>query len=136
MAEAEIVADHDRPRAEALHQNPLHEITRLQIGQAAIETQQQHPVDSRPLQQAQFAAKPGNARRRRLRRKELARRRLEHHHRRWQAKLPRQGQQAPDQGLMTQVQAVEIADRYDAAAVAGRQVVQAADQLHCRRGGV
>src|SRR5581483_9533411 len=48
--------------------------------------------------------------------------------------LPRQLAQPADQRLVAAMQSVEIADRNHAAAMAGRQVVQAADQLHGRGG--
>jgi biopolymer transport protein ExbD len=61
---------------------------------------------------------------------ELARRRLEHLHRRRHARALRLFAQPSDQRLVPAMEAVEVADRKHAAAVALAQVVQPPDQLH------
>jgi hypothetical protein len=110
LAEAEVIADDEVARAETLHQNPFDEFFRRQAGQFAAEVQHVHLVDTAGFEQGQLFAQAGQARRRLIGREEFARVRFEGHYRAGQAMLASRGREAFEQGAMSAMQAVEVAD--------------------------
>lgn len=126
--EAEIVADVQVLNAKLVNQGVADKLVRLDPGKRPIEANQQHPVDAATGDRLDLFTQTGQSGRCLVRAKELHRLGLEGDDRRWQPGIARTGNQRREDGLMTEVDTIEIADCGHAAAVCSAQVMQSPNQ--------
>src|SRR3989338_10610270 len=122
-AEAKVITHFQMLHTQTFNQHTMHELSRAQLTQAAVETQAQHSINTFGSQQSQLVAQPRQARRCYIRCKKLARLRLKNQHATGHAKLGGTLTQTRQNGLMTTMVAVEIPDGGDTAPMLGPQVV-------------
>ena len=126
-AETEIVADQHITRIQAANQDALHEFFRRQRGEGFAEAADMHMRDAERAQDFQLLAQRGQPRRRRIGREDFTRMRLEGQHGGQCANRGRARGQPRQHGLVTKMNAVEIADGHGVgAAGAAAAVFQAA----------
>ena len=109
-AEAEIVADHEVFDAQAVDQYAGDEVFRGEPGQAGVEVADTGQRDAFLGNQFELLAQGRESRRRRVPGEKLARVRLESEYGGLQAAVRGMCDQAAEQGAMTEVHTVEIAD--------------------------
>ena len=110
-AETKILTHHQPAHTQALQQQLLNELLRRECGKGARKALHMHALDAGFGQQLQFFAQCRQARRCRLGREQLARMRLEGQQRRTEAACLRLGPDTRQDGLMTDMHAIEIAHR-------------------------
>src|SRR5471032_1548967 len=138
-AVAEVVADHQPFDVQAFDQHFFGEFLRRQRGERRREVLDDDAVDAVVGQRLQLVAQVGDARRRarqiaRALGKEFARMRFERHHGRFQAEAAGGRAHTAQQGLVAEVDAVEIADR-ERAGRTRRCIGKTAKYLHGNLGG-
>jgi hypothetical protein len=101
----------------------LHEVACTHPGELRIELEEHHPLDAAVLDRRQLFTQPRESRGRRLGREELHRLRLEGNDGRRQTELASARQQPLEDGPMSQVDTVEVADGRNATSVGRAQVV-------------
>ena len=116
LAEMKIEADGGTADAEAADQNARDEILRRRSGERAVERHDDGAVEPRGREQPQLVAFARQLEQRVLRPQEQARVRREGQSRGLAAKRLRALLRCSDDGAMTAMHAVEIADRHDGAA--------------------
>ncbi|RMT42985.1 hypothetical protein ALP46_05429 [Pseudomonas amygdali pv. myricae] len=128
--EAKIVAYFEVLNAEAVDQHGFDETRGTQLAQSLIEGQAKYPVNAFGTQQLEFVTQSGQTCRSGLGSEELTRLRLENHHTAGHTQFDGTLAQTRQDSLVAAVNAVEIANRGDAAPMFGAQVVKASNQLH------
>src|SRR5690606_27881601 len=105
-----VVADHQIAHTQSVDQYAPDEFLRGQFRKGAIKAQTQHPIDRKAPQCDQLFAKSRQARRRLRRREILLRLRLENNDRGRQSKLGCALSKLPEDRLMAEMHAIEVAD--------------------------
>ena len=129
VTEAEVVADDKMANPELGVQQVVDERAGRHRGELLVEPHAEHPVDRGSPQGLHLLAEPGDPGRGDEVVEHLLRMRLEHHEHRGQAEVLSERREPLEQCPVTDVDAVEDPDGEHAAAVAGTEVVQAADEL-------
>ena len=124
-----VVAHDHVPHAETCHQQLLFELRGAEVAHACVETQHHDAVDPVERERLELLAQPHQARGRRRALEEFARSRLERDHGDRHAEFIGLAPRGLEHVLVAAMHPVVIADRRDAAAVLGTQVVQPADQF-------
>ncbi len=113
FAEVEVPTDDHRADAEPLDEHPFDELGGGEARERGVESQENRPVDAKAVQGARLDRERGQPEDNRAPGEEVGGVRLEGQHRAWQAALLGERAGAADHCGVTEVHAVEIADRID-----------------------
>src|SRR2546427_4911852 len=130
MTEAEVRADFDHGGAELLRDDLAHELERRQTGKLAREGQDHEQVDSLLFDQPDLALERREQLRGPFRREEPRRVRFKRDRGRHHSRLPRRLDDAPEQPLVSKVDAVKIADGHHARSAQRLKFVEGSDDAH------
>jgi len=129
-AETEVVTDLQVLHPQAFHQHLLDEGLGGQLAQSPIEVQAEHVVDAQACEAFQLLAQAGQTYRRDIGQEEFPRLRLEDHHATRHPELRRPLTQPREDGLVPQVNPVEVANGGNAALGKGVEMMETTKQLH------
>lgn len=128
--EAEVDTSGNRAHTQPSDQEIAHESFRFEAGESPVERQHAKQFDAERAQPLRFGAKGSKARRRSRGVEDFTRMRLEGDHPKWRGVRARKTPRRFEHGAMTEVDAVEIADRDRGPAGRRRQLREPSDHAH------